>query len=366
MNDRQAPLQPREFALAVECCRWAFAGGDKGAIDALAKAIDWKLFLAVVRRHRVEGLVWHSLARLAIALPEDLARILADDARRIAEHGLRCAGEMARLSRAFETARIPLLFIKGVTLGKLAYANPFLKMGWDIDLLIPDARVAAAAAALQRSGYRLGNPAVEPQSAAFKRWHRKRKESVWYNPDTNLHVELHSRLADNPRLIAQIGIDSPNQLVEVARGIVLPTLADDELFAYLCVHGASSAWFRLKWITDLAALLDRRDSSEIEALYRRSQRLGAGRAANQALLLSARLFGTPIGPALRGELEAAPANRWLLRIALAQMTGKAAVSEPTAARLGTTMIHFNQFLLLPGWRFKASELARQLGTARPT
>lgn len=53
-------------------------------------------------------------------------------------------------------------------------------------------------------------------------------------------------------------MESARQLVEVACGIELPTLARDEPSAHLCVHGASSAWFRLKWITDLAALIDGR------------------------------------------------------------------------------------------------------------
>jgi hypothetical protein len=57
---------------------------------------------------------------------------------------------------------------------------------------------------------------------------------------------LHSRLADSPELIPAIGAGSPHQKVEVVPGIVLPTLAADELFPYLCVHGALSAWFGVK------------------------------------------------------------------------------------------------------------------------
>jgi len=78
----------------------------------------------------------------------------------------------------------------------------------------------------------------------------------------------------------------------VAPGIRLPTLARDEQFAYLCVHGASSAWFRLKWISDLAGVLHGQSGEMIERLFERSQALGAERAAGQALLLADRLFGS--------------------------------------------------------------------------
>ena len=92
---------------------------------------------------------------------------------------------------------------------------------------------------------------------------------MWQSPD-GLNVELHRRLADSLELIPGIGVGSPRQEVEVAPGVVLPTLAPDELFAYLCVHGASSAWFRLKWVTDLAALLCDCTAAEIARLYERS------------------------------------------------------------------------------------------------
>ena len=61
------------------------------------------------------------------------------------------------------------------------------------------------------------------------------------------------------------------------------------------MHGASSLWFRLKWITDLAAILQPLSGSEIEHRYARSQELGAGRASGHALLLADTLYGT-LGP----------------------------------------------------------------------
>ena len=117
------------------------------------------------------------------------------------------------------------------------------------------------------------------------------KEWPWVGSD-GIVLDLHVRLADNPALLPVIGARSPTQDVEVSPGITLPTFQNEELFAYLCVHGASSAWFRLKWISDFAALASRFEPAELDRLYQRSQELGAGRAAGQALLLADRLFGT--------------------------------------------------------------------------
>jgi hypothetical protein len=136
----------------------------------------------------------------------------------------------------------------------------------------------------------------------------------------------------------------------------LPTLGPDDLFAYLCVHGSSSAWFRLKWIVDLAAFV-RRSGSAIEHLYRESQIRHAGRAAAQALLLAQRLSLLDLPAALRQRLQADVTNRLLAGVAARQLSR---TSEPTQRMLGTVSIRLSQPLLAPGWRFTVTEALRQL------
>ena len=360
MNYRLGSRKTTEFRLLIDCCRWSFAGGNGGEIREFAAKADWRRFLHLCRRHRVQGLVQRSFRELPLSPPTEVAGSLSEDAAAIAEHNLRAARQSALLLDAFATTGIPLIFVKGLTLSELAYRDPFVKMSQDIDVLVPGGSIAEAAVPLEQLGYRLALPAVKPQSACFERWHRQRKESVWRSPN-GLDLELHSRLADSPRLIPGIGIGSPRQPVEVAPEIVLPTLAADELFAYLCVHGASSAWFRLKWIADLAGLLSTCRVEEIERLYERSRQLGVGRAAAQALLLAAATFGTAAGSELERRLKAMPVHSLLADAAWRQLLRE---EEPTRVRLGTATIHLTQLLLLPGLGFKLRELSRQWSDMR--
>jgi hypothetical protein len=83
----------------------------------------------------------------------------------------------------------------------------------------------------------------------------------------------------------------------------LPTFAKDELFAYLCVHGAFHGWSRVKWLADLAALIAQESPAEVERLYRRSQELGAGPCSGHALLLCQDLFYSTVPEALGRELS---------------------------------------------------------------
>lgn len=348
--------------MTVECCRWAFAGGDPRKIHELCASVDWERFARVVRYHRVQGLAWNCLWSVEAEVPTDVANALSADTVAIAASNLRASVEARDLLRRFERVGASMIFVKGLTVGALAYPRPLLKMGWDIDILIRDRDVALAAAELGAHGYQrmVPDPAVNLDG-----WHLARKESVWGRPDQGLYVELHTRLADNASLIPGIGIDSARRQVDLVSGASLPTLAEDELFAYLCVHGASSLWFRLKWITDVAAILHRTQSAEIERLYERSQQLGAGRASGQALLHADDLYGTLAETKLRALLERDRASHWLAFAAMHQVAGQEEPRDPTTRLFGTVWIHLSQLLLLPGLRFKLGELMRQLRDALP-
>jgi hypothetical protein len=351
----EASSSTTEFLLLVELCRRSFAATDQALVRELAASSDWQRFVRLARFHRVQGLVAHALHDLDIA-PHAERRELLKDGEVIAALGLRQAQECGELHALAEARGLSLLFLKGLTVGAIAYGNPFLKMGWDVDILVERERLADAADLLRQRGFQLIVPTAESD---LMRWHGRRKESAWIRPVDRMYVELHTRLADSPWLIPAIGMSSPAQWVRITRGVILPTLADDELLAYLCVHGASSAWFRLKWITDVAALLQRHRPAEIERLYERTQQLGAARAAAQAFLLADQLYGTLSGTNLAESLRTSWANRLLSEAAFRQLTMPAEPREPTSIPLGTWRIHLTQLFLQPGASFKIQEFGRQ-------
>lgn len=352
-----------EFRLAVECCRLNFGGAAKAGN---AGEVDWDLFLDLVCFHRIEGLAWNALSASPSGAPDAVVAKLSKAAKAIAAQNLQAAAECQVLLERFDAAGVPLLFLKGLTLGALAYGNPALKSAIDVDLLVDPKDLGKAAELLRATGYELAAPRNSPADRVLHAWHRGWKESVWSKSSPGFQIDLHTRTADNQRLIPGIDVHAPRQSVELGGGIRVPTLADEELFAYLAVHGASSAWFRLKWMSDFAAFLHNRTARDLQRLYERSQQLGAGRAASQALLLADELFGTLEAlPDLRRRLSRDRATRLLFEIALDLVA--AAPIEPTRRRLGTLPIHRTQFLLLPGLAYKISEVARQANRllARP-
>ena len=341
------------FDTLVACVRAAI-GVDRALPDDLA-AVDWTAFEAAVERHRVGGLAWRALCGIQDRVPPEVAARLSAGAQAIARDNMFAAAECAGLSADFADAGVPLVHLKGLAISALAFGDPFVKMSADIDLLVAPASIPAAARLLEARGYSCVVPA---DRAGLERWHRHDKESMWVRGGPRAaQVDLHSALTDSPRLLGGVAMPASPRAVPITGAISLDTLHRDETFAYLCVHGASSAWFRLKWIADLHALHQHDSPDELERLFDCAGALGAGYAAGTALLLAEALFGLDLGPRLRRRIMAVRTHRLLAALALRQLR---APVEPTLRRLGTVTIHLTGMLVIPGVRARLSDARRQL------
>ena len=349
---------PPEFTLVAACCRWPPSPLRDAAVREAAVGVDWNRVAAVTRRHRVEGLVHDGLRRAGIPLPPDVAGPIASAAAAIARQNLGFASEAHRLNGLLESAGIRFLFLKGVTLNMLAYGTLALKKAADIDVVVEPDDYPEAIAAVREAGYRCIVPGEDADVAAIVAFSAHAKHSIWVRG--GICLELHTSLVDSAAMLAGVTVASPRQEVAIAPQIALPTLAMDELFAYLVVHGATHAWSRLKWLADVAALLAGLGAESIEPVYRVSLALGAGRSGGQALLLCEQLLGLRLPTSLSRELNEDRAIRYLAGAARAAML-RGGDRELDEMMLGTASIHLSHLRLMKGLAFKLHELRRKLG-----
>jgi hypothetical protein len=358
LEQNRTPVTPSpEFTLAAACCRLPGPGRDE-AVRAAAVDIDWRSFEAVVDRHRVAGLANDALSAAGVTVESATWERLRRVAGTLALRSLQMAAETARLQRALDAAGVANLVLKGATLDLLAWGRLGLKQSWDIDLLVTPDQAAEGRKVLETAGYKLADPADAPP-AAFEMWTALSKESAFVHSLTGTIVELHWRLTDAATLLPGIDANSPSQTLGLSDSLTLRTLGEEELFAYLCVHGASHAWYRLKWLADVTALWERRDEAGRVALYRRAVELGAGRCPSVLVRLLNLLLFFPLPPALASEVAGDVRAHWLAELAIDAMAGKGGAVEVRDRPFFSERILLSNFLFADGKDFWSREWRRQ-------
>ena len=324
MRAGEALPLPLALHVVANCCRPDDDAARSASLRAIvaSPALDMDRLIQTVARHRVAPQVHRALTEAGVRLPPETAARLAQMAGKAARRSLNLAKESLSLQSVFDRAGLDATFVKGTALALLMHRDVGMKDSWDIDLLVRPDQVDAACHLLIGEGYILNYPAdLAPD--AFKRFQQVAKECVFFHPARNIYLELHWKLVDNPHELAGLDLGQ-TQSVALGSG-KLRTLADPELFAYLCVHGTRHSWSRLKWIADVAAFLKGRSRDEIVRLRDQAVAMGAGRAPDVALALCQSLFGRPLATA---QLDAA--GRYLVRAAHASLTHGGGVTEIAA------------------------------------
>ena len=276
-----------EFLLLAACCRWPT---DPTAIrEAGQTAIDWRRFVKLAQRHRVQGFARIGLEAAAIVVPPGLVTAH----RRQTARNLLLLDEAARIAAMLVEADIPAAFLKGATLAQLAYGNQAVKQTLDNDLLVDPDQVAATIKLLESIGYRVTDPAVPLDGKRLSVLIDMVKECTLVRPGNKAMLDLHWRMTSVEGLLAEPDLTRDLRLVTIGDH-ELPTLGDEALMVYLAVHGARHGWSRLKWLADFNALLAPLDAAALAALRARAKRDGVARAMDLGLLQANRLFGTAV------------------------------------------------------------------------
>jgi hypothetical protein len=327
---------------------------------AAAGPLDWPLVLRIAKRHQVIALVHEGLTRVQSDAPSDIVREISTQAATQARKNLMMARESLRLGRLFDDAKLPAVFVKGAALAILAFGNLGLRASQDIDLLVPYDALPLATSLLLRVGYRRFDPPPEISEAQLRLVMPFRKDLGFVDESTGLRIELHWRLFLNPHAMDETSITTASRFVPLAGTAGLRTLGDEDLFTYLCLHGALHWWNRLKWLADVNALLASVPDEGFERLIRAAQARGAERAAAQALLLCRRLLATPLPDRLIATFARGPAIRWLQATALSAMATGQGDLDPHDVRFGTTRGSLSTFLLRRSRRYRLAELYIQM------
>lgn len=339
------PDIPPEFRLLVAASRWPHDARSIAAVKAAAdEAIDWEHFLRVATRHRVASLAYSGLKSAQVTPPPEIAKLLEAFSIRQAGHSMHLAHEAMRIRRALEEKSIEPLFVKGATLGMLAYGSMVLKQGRDIDVLVKRSEVFPTLEILRGFGY---EPIhfVPSEPWQIEPWMDMTKDLEVVDRSRGMSVEIHWKLSDNNAFSRTLEKHYAAREISLGSGMSLRTLDQRIFVIYLCIHGARHAWFRLKWSADLAAIFARATPAELQdyAAFAKECRMEGCFA--QAILLCDSLFELENVRSMAEHFRKSRRYRLLERIALHMMTLGKGATEVWDVRYGSVPQIFSQFIV---------------------
>jgi hypothetical protein len=315
--------------LLVECGR---ARPDPARVrDAAAAVADWDAEIERASRHGIAPLLYWGVNQ---ACPEAVPAATLDRLRTSfhasAGRSLKLTGELLNLVSLFEGAGIQVVPFKGPAVAWSLYETPALREMSDLDLLVRPADAPRAADLLVANGCR-------PVYGIDRRFFRSGRELLLTSP-TGVAIDLHWAMAPAPFChgLDMDGIWTRLSSVQVA-GRAVPTLGNEDLLVFLCIHGAKHAWCSLHWLSDLARLIDRAEM-DWDVLTAQVCARRTSRVVFAGLLLAVDLLGAgvPAGMVERLRAHSAAAalaervRQWLL----ADSPAPATTRELTQFQLG--------------------------------
>ena len=253
----EQPVYPPEFELVLACLRWPQETVDGDRIQSLARQpIRWPYLLEIIHHHKVVPLFFRNLEAFAPGyMPDEAAAALRAAGAANDETCLRRTSQLLLLNRLFREQQIDLRIFKGIPLAITAFQDPALRDAGDIDLLVAEKDLFRAGEILRAQGYVRLDPQARLTRRRLRSYVAHQKDFSYGHPLSDLIIDLHWRLFRNPFLPANAGLaDVGEDWVDLGSERIA-TLPAPRLLLYLCVHGALDGWLRLKWLTDIGALM---------------------------------------------------------------------------------------------------------------
>lgn len=341
----------------------ANAAGTPDRPGPIGSPLSGARLLQVIERHRMPSSVMALLAQSPNVLTADQRERLNEKIVRSRMSALRMTAELIRIVAALDGAGIRHLILKGPPLSQRLYGDIAARHSKDLDILVEPQALAASHEVLTRLGYRRTHAAIPlpAKSAAIR---HVEKDDSYINVDCQVEVELHWRLF-NLAALMPLPFEAmwTEQDTVTLGGRAIAVLSPRHEFLYLCCHGALHGWFRLKWLQDIARILQIWPADTLLQINRLTHELKLEPTVAGTLALVQELLGIVAPAPLQSLTAPSRPSQALTRFSRQSLALPAAQSNfPSFVRQIGLFLLWSR--LRAGIRFKCSVLGRALVTTQ--
>lgn len=277
------------------------AGQDEAIRRSIDAGVDWQEFLRLVDRHRTPALSLAVLNRVSeIQIPEFVWSDLRKRSNACRMEAVRQCMLLSGILKSFTCAAISAMPFKGQILSHELYDDIGLRHSRDIDLAVIATDLNRAKVLLEELGWR--QDASTWFSLTPRQWEnliRYEHHLDFVHSSTGILLELHWR--DQWETPESTSARWARSIEKKWQGSTVRSMSPADLTLYLCCHGGDHAWFRAKWLGDLARAhtVGRLDW---DGAFAEAQKSGQERVLLAALVLLDRAYGFGVAPAVAESL----------------------------------------------------------------
>ena len=257
--------------------------------------IDWTVFIDLAMHHRVYPVLYGKLNSLTqeMDIPISVIEILHEQYKRNTFQMLHFSAEMEYVSQLFTQYQIPLLFLKGPTLGYDLYGDISLRTSGDLDILVPMDKLLDTEEMLCKAGYEK-NDYIKTM---LNDWKWRHHHVTYIHPDKKIKLEVHWRLNPGPAKEPTFYDLWKRKCRSNLTHAVIYTLGKEDLLLFLMTHGARHGWSRLRWLLDIHQLMNKEINWQM--IHKQFKTYHYTHIGGQALILAAEILGTKIPDGLK-------------------------------------------------------------------
>jgi hypothetical protein len=249
--------------------------------ELVSQVTDWDYLIKTVDFHGVLPLLYRSLNQICPeVVPPDRIKFLRDCFQFNAKRNLYLMAVLLELLQALRNNGIGAIPFKGAVLGHSVYGNVALRQFADLDMLVHRKDLARAGEILRLQGFsntssvdEIDDESTVPSNGCQAEKLTALRDSchVFVRDDGKVRVDLQWRMTDE---LFSFSLDSENlwnRVQDVSLGgALVSTFNNDTLLLILCAHGCKHSWKRLKWICDVAQLIEATESKDRLPLIQRT------------------------------------------------------------------------------------------------
>jgi hypothetical protein len=264
--------------------------------ELLQQQLDWERVFKYAYLHNVLPLIYERLNALGAeqARPDEMSRLKVLYLTGF-KRNLRLAQKLEEVVQLLSSQGIESLVFKGPALALQAYGNLSLRSFEDLDILLRQEDIPRLYDLLTQSGY----TPMSQMDGAEQAW--------WMRSTSHLVFMHHGDLMEFHWMPMEKGFIYPIQTAHFWQDLhsfplfeqEVQTLSAENNLILLCLHGSKHEWYQLKWIADLAYLIQSSPDLAWSAILEQAHKLGFYRILCLGLLLAEELGGATLPSHIR-------------------------------------------------------------------